>query len=68
MLHSDSVPTVDNVEIEIPSLGNIKGITYENELTQFLGIKYADIPGRFRRSIPAAEPWVGGSHDGTKLG
>ena len=67
-MFSDMIPEVGSVELEIPNLGKIQGLKYDNTTCQYLGIPYADIPGRFRKSKPAAEPWKGGIWDGTKLG
>lgn len=67
IMKSDEIPQVGTVELQLPILGKIKGLSYNNETCQYLGIPYADIPGRFRRSVPAA-PWKNGEHDGTKLG
>ncbi|CZR56851.1 uncharacterized protein PAC_06740 [Phialocephala subalpina] len=66
-MKSDEVPKVGTVELRIPDLGKVKGLSYNNETCQYLGIQYAEIPGRFRRSVPAT-PWKNGEHDGTKLG
>lgn len=66
-MRSDEIPEVGTVELQVPNLGKVKGISYNNETCQYLGIPYADIPGRFRRSVPASR-WENGQHDGTKLG
>lgn len=63
------VPSTSTASLEVPKLGTITGILYNGgECTQYLGITYANIPGRFRRSIPAQEPWPMRTCDGTKLG
>ncbi|TVY46502.1 Para-nitrobenzyl esterase [Lachnellula occidentalis] len=64
---SDEIPVVGNVELEVPSLGKIKGLSYDDQTCQYLGIQYAEVPGRFRRPKPPA-PWKDGCYDGTKLG
>lgn len=66
---SRKTPIMTTTTRGIPGLGSISGISYENgECVQYLGIPYADIPGRFRKSVPAREPWPGNRWDGTKLG
>ncbi|KAF8855622.1 alpha/beta-hydrolase [Acephala macrosclerotiorum] len=55
IMKSDEIPQVGTVELQLPTLGNIKGLSYNNETCQF------------RRSVSAA-PWKNGEHDGTKLG
>lgn len=64
---SDHVPQVSTVQLTVPGLGEIKGLAYDNSTSQFLGIPYADVPGRFRRSVPVSA-WKDGVWDGTKLG
>ncbi|TVY92626.1 Para-nitrobenzyl esterase [Lachnellula willkommii] len=64
---SDEIPVVGNVELEVPSLGKIKGLSYDDQTCQYLGIQYGEVPGRFRRPKPSA-PWKDGCYDGTKLG
>ncbi|KAF2808119.1 alpha/beta-hydrolase [Mytilinidion resinicola] len=66
-MKSDEIPKVDTVETHIPGLGKIKGLSYNDSTCQYLGIPYANIPGRFRRSVPSPA-WKNGEHDGTKLG
>lgn len=49
-------------------LGKIKGLDFkELNVVQYLGIPYATVPGRFRKS-KLVEKWNGGFHDGTQLG
>ncbi|RDW57295.1 carboxylic ester hydrolase-29 [Coleophoma crateriformis] len=64
---SDEIPAVDTVELDVPSLGKITGLTYNDATCQYLGIQYGEIPGRFRRPQPA-KPWKDGKYDGTRLG
>ncbi len=64
---SDEIPMIGRIELEVPSLGKVNGISYDNQTSQYLGIPYAEIPGRFRRSVPAKE-WENRQWDGTKLG
>lgn len=55
--------------LRIPELGTIEGLCSNGKTTQFFGIPYAKIPGRFRRPQPIQPPWPkGASWDGTKLG
>jgi hypothetical protein len=61
-------PQVSTVQLDVPSLGTITGLCFDGSICQYLGIPYADVPGRFRRSVPAAEPWPEERWDGTKLG
>ena len=57
-MHLDTIPEVGSVELEVPQLGKIKRLKYDGgSYCQYLGIPYADIPGRFRKSVLAAEPW-----------
>jgi hypothetical protein len=66
---SDKIPEVGSVELEVPQLGKIKGLKYDGgSCCQYLGIPYADIPGRFRQSLAAAEPWKGGEWNVINLG
>ena len=64
---SDHIPQVSRVQLTVPELGKITGLAYDDSISQYLGIPYAEVPGRFRRSIPAPA-WAGGVWDGTKLG
>lgn len=49
-------------------LGKVHGVHYDSiNVTQYLGIPYATVPGRFRKSV-VLEQWANGEHDGTKLG
>lgn len=53
---------------EVASLGALHGWSYpEDGTTQFFGVPYADIPARFRNSIPKTS-WEGNEWDGKKLG
>ncbi|KAL4876813.1 Alpha/Beta hydrolase protein [Aspergillus karnatakaensis] len=67
-MRSDEVPDVSKVELKVPGLGAITGLSLNGEVYQYLGIPYAMIPGRFRRSKPAAEPWPERRWDGTVFG
>ncbi|KAI1337536.1 Alpha/Beta hydrolase protein [Xylariaceae sp. FL0016] len=68
-LKGTEAPTTSITSLDVPGLGLISGICYnEGECTQYLGVPYAEIPGRFRRSRPAQEPWPNERWDGTKLG
>ena len=63
---------VDNIVVgtstlDVPHLGKITGLTLDDKTTQYLGIPYASIPGRFRRPQPVRS-WPNGTWDGTKLG
>jgi carboxylesterase type B len=64
---SDEIPVVGKVELAVPTLGRITGLSYNDQTCQYLGIQYGQVPGRFRRP-KAAAPWAKGYHDGTKLG
>lgn len=64
---SHVIPEIGSVELIVPTLGEVKGISYDNQICQYLGIPYGTIPGRFRRPQPAG-PWENGKWDGTKLG
>lgn len=56
------------VELEVPSLGKVTGLCFEGKTTQYYGVPYGTVPGRFRRPQPAVEPWPNRRWDGTKLG
>ncbi|CAM1507322.1 Fc.00g069630.m01.CDS01 [Cosmosporella sp. VM-42] len=63
------VPSTSVSPLEVRNLGTITGVSYnDGECIQYLGIKYAEVPGRFRRSVPTPEPWPNNAWDGTKLG
>lgn len=66
-MRSDEIPQINEVEVDVPTLGTVAGLCYNGRTCQYLGIPYAKIPGRFRRAVPA-EPWKEGRWDGTKLG
>ncbi|CAK7231344.1 hypothetical protein SBRCBS47491_007899 [Sporothrix bragantina] len=66
-MKSDEIPTLGRVTLDVPGLGSITGLSLNNTTCQYLGIPYASIPGRFRRSVPTIA-WTDGQHDGTKLG
>ncbi|CAK7236589.1 hypothetical protein SCUCBS95973_009658 [Sporothrix curviconia] len=66
-MRSDEIPSLGQVTLDVPGLGSITGLSLNNTTCQYLGIPYASIPGRFRRSVPATA-WADGQHDGTKLG
>lgn len=55
-------------ELEVPGLGTLKGLCFDDKICQYMGIPYATIPGRFRRSRPFDSPWPQGKWDGTRLG
>jgi hypothetical protein len=54
--------------LSVPKFGTIQGICFDGKTTQYLGIPYATIPGRFRRPQPVKAPWPDHYWDGTKLG
>lgn len=56
-----------NVDLDVPELGTITGLCFDNGVAQYLGVPYATVPGRFRRSQPLAAPWPDKKWDGTKL-
>ncbi|KAI1342745.1 alpha/beta-hydrolase [Xylariaceae sp. FL0016] len=56
------------VNLPVPGYGSIDGLCFDGKSTQYLGIPYATIPGRFRRPQPATAPWPEHRWDGTKLG
>ncbi|CAK7202865.1 hypothetical protein SEUCBS139899_005592 [Sporothrix eucalyptigena] len=66
-MKSDEIPFLGQVTLGVPGVGTITGLSLNNTTCQYLGIPYASIPGRFRRSVPTTE-WEVGHHDGTKLG
>ncbi|KPM42995.1 hypothetical protein AK830_g3511 [Neonectria ditissima] len=66
-MKSDEIPSIGQVELKVPGLGSVTGISLNNEVHQYLGVPYGEVPGRFRRSV-ASGPWKNGQHDGTKLG
>lgn len=66
-MKSDITPEIGTTELIVPTLGKIKGFSYDDKVCQYLGIPYGKIPGRFRRSVPA-DAWAKGTWDGTKLG
>lgn len=55
------------IDLEVPGLGTVTGLCHDNDHCQYLGIPYATVPGRFRRSKPSATPWPDNKLDGTKL-
>lgn len=61
-------PAISTVELDVPSLGVTSGLCFDNTVCQYLGIPYATVPGRFRKSVLATAPWAGGRRDGAKLG
>jgi carboxylesterase type B len=67
-MRSDEIPAVSQSQVEVPNLGTVNGISLNNKTCQYLGIPYAEIPGRFRRPVLADTPWKNGIWDGTKLG
>lgn len=66
-MRSDETPDIGTVKLNVPSLGRITGLSFNSSTCQYLGIPYAEIRGRFQRSVPAG-PWKNGIWDGTKLG
>ncbi|KAH8901120.1 alpha/beta-hydrolase [Thozetella sp. PMI_491] len=67
-MRSDEIPQVSQVQLDVPGLGTVTGLSLNKHVCQYLGIPYAQVPGRFRRSIPTPAPWKDGQWDGTKLG
>ena len=64
-----AVPWIEHTVLKVPGLGRISGLSYNGgQYHQYLGIPYGEIPGRFRRSVPASEPWPDETWNGTKLG
>ncbi|CUM63844.1 uncharacterized protein PRCAT00001429001 [Priceomyces carsonii] len=54
--------------IEVSNLGTVTGIKFpELCVTQFLGVPFAEIPGRFRKSI-LLDTWANKSCDATNFG
>lgn len=66
-MHSDEIPSVGQVELSVPGLGTVTGLSYNNKTCQYLGIPYGKIAGRFRKSTLVTE-WGNQIWDGTKLG
>ncbi|KAI8722865.1 Carboxylic ester hydrolase [Fusarium sp. LHS14.1] len=56
------------IELQVPGLGNLTGLCFDGKVCQYMGVPYATIPGRFRRSQPVKGPWPEEKWDGTKLG
>ncbi|KAJ3550115.1 hypothetical protein NM208_g163 [Fusarium decemcellulare] len=56
------------VDLEVPSFGNLSGLCFDDQVCQYMGVPYATIPGRFRRSQAVKGPWPEEKWDGTKLG
>ncbi|KAK9415745.1 putative Carboxylic ester hydrolase [Seiridium unicorne] len=63
-----SLIQTSKVSLEVPDLGTVEGLCFDGKTSQYLGIPYAEIPGRFRRPKPASKPWPGKLWDGTKFG
>lgn len=63
-----AIPKVTEVVLEVPKLGKVTGLCFDGKTTQYYGVPYGTVPGRFRRPQPAIEPWPNGNWDGTKLG
>lgn len=57
----------ENVDPEVPGLGTASGLCFDKSTTQYYGIPYGKVPGRFRRPQPADEPWPDKKWDGTKF-
>lgn len=58
----------NKVELEVPDLGTLTGLCFDDNVCQYTGIPYATVPGRFRRSKPVLGEWPNRKWDGTKLG
>ncbi|RMJ06783.1 hypothetical protein BHE90_015287 [Fusarium euwallaceae] len=56
------------IGLQVPGLGNLSGLCFDGKVCQYMGVPYATIPGRFRRSQPVEGPWPDDRWDGTKLG
>jgi len=63
-----AIPTVSEVELNVPELGSVAGLCFDGKTTQYYGFLYAQFPGRFRRPQPATVPWFRKKWGGTKLG
>ena len=59
---------VTHIELEVPGLGRATGLCNNCKTCQYLGIPYANVPGRFRRPRPAPAPWPDHALDATKFG
>lgn len=60
--------TVSHHSIDVPNLGKITGLKFkETGVVQYLGIPFATIPGRFRKS-QLLDKWQDDELDATKLG
>ncbi|KAF2809447.1 alpha/beta-hydrolase [Mytilinidion resinicola] len=68
MTSAQDVKVITKVSLNVPELGEITGICFDGKTTQYMGIPYATVPGRFRRPQPAAVPWPDQKWDGTKVG
>jgi carboxylesterase type B len=55
------------IERQIPGLGTVKGLLYDNGVSQYCGIPYARLKKRWTRSTLATS-WQDNYHDGTRLG
>ncbi|CAG8347073.1 unnamed protein product [Penicillium salamii] len=62
-----SSPKPSTIEIDIPSLGRLKGFEFPNGVKYFSSIPYGRLSKRWTRAS-LAESWESGYHDGTKLG
>lgn len=51
----------------IPELGDLEGWRWPNGVRQYFGIPYGAISKKWTRSTLVTS-WVGGKHDGTKIG
>ncbi|KAF9869968.1 hypothetical protein CkaCkLH20_12577 [Colletotrichum karsti] len=60
--------TWNPIDLEVPELGTLTGLCFDNRTCQYTNVPYATIVGRFRRSQPYQGTWPGGKLDGTKLG
>ncbi|PYH46924.1 alpha/beta-hydrolase [Aspergillus saccharolyticus JOP 1030-1] len=58
---------VSKCSIDLPFLGKLGGLQYENGVQQFCGIPYARLQKRWSRS-ELNSSWENNHHDGTKLG
>ena len=57
-----------SVGLQVPDLGTVTGLCFDQQTCQYTGIPYATVPGRFRRPQPAADAWPENKWDGTKIG
>ncbi|ODQ65975.1 alpha/beta-hydrolase [Nadsonia fulvescens var. elongata DSM 6958] len=67
---TSEIQIVSNPTVTVPELGKVKGVQFNNGTSQYVGIPFAEIPGRFRLSRLLTTPLskVEGEFDATKLG